>query len=87
MDVVLDIQTGSPVEVIFEGDDVPEARLEELVPIASEGSIDEDLLEDSSLRLETHLRGLGYRDASVSHRRMAAVGELSVVFTVARGWM
>ena len=85
VDVVLDIQTGSPVEVIFEGDDVPEARLEELVPVASEGSIDEDLLEDSSLRLETHLRGLGYRDASVSHRRMAAVGELSVVFTVARG--
>lgn len=85
VDVVLDVQTGSPVAVLFEGDDVPEARLDELVPIAREGSIDEDLLEDSSLRLETHLRGLGYRDARVIHQRLAELGELSVVFTVERG--
>ncbi len=84
VDVVLDIQTGSPVDVVFEGDEVPDVRLEELVPIASEGSIDEDLLEDSSLRLETHLQGLGYRDAHVAYRRMAEAGELSVVFTVSR---
>jgi outer membrane protein assembly complex protein YaeT len=85
VDLVLDLQTGSPVAVVFEGDDVPEARLEELVPIAREGSIDEDLLEDSSLRLETHLRGLGYREARVTHRRLVEVGELSVVFSVERG--
>lgn len=85
VDLVLDLQTGSPVSVVFEGDDIPDARLEELVPIAREGSIDEDLLEDSSLRLETHLRGLGYREARVTHRRSAEVGELSVVFSVDRG--
>lgn len=85
VDLVLDLQTGSPVAVVFEGDDVLEARLEELVPIAREGSIDEDLLEDSSLRLETYLRGLGYREARVTHRRLVEVGELSVVFSVERG--
>ncbi|MDA1095033.1 MAG: BamA/TamA family outer membrane protein [Acidobacteria bacterium] len=85
VDVVLDVQTGSPVAVRFEGDHVPEARLDELVPIAREGSIDEDLLEDSSLRLETHLQGLGYRDARVTHERLEASGELSIVFTVDRG--
>ena len=85
VDLVLDLQTGSPVAVVFDGDDVPEARLEELVPIAREGSIDEDLLEDSSLRLETHLRGLGYREARVTHRRSVELGELSVVFSVERG--
>jgi outer membrane protein insertion porin family len=85
VDLVLDLQTGSPVAVVFEGDDVLEARLEELVPIAREGSIDEDLLEDSSLRLETYLRGLGYRDARVTHRRLVEFGELSVVFSVERG--
>ena len=85
VDLVLDLQTGSPVAVVFEGDDVSEARLEELVPIAREGSIDEDLLEDSSLRLETYLRGLGYREARVTHRRLVEVGELSVVFSVERG--
>jgi outer membrane protein insertion porin family len=85
VDLVIDLQMGSPVAVVFEGDDVPEARLEELVPIAREGSIDEDLLEDSSLRLETHLRGLGYREARVTHRRLVEVGGLSVVFSVERG--
>ena len=45
VDLVLDLQTGSPVSVVFDGDDVPDARLDELVPIAREGSIDEDLLE------------------------------------------
>ena len=93
--LVLDIQTGSPVAISFsvdgapsvamESDPLPDARLEELVPVAREGSIDEDLLEDSSLRVQTHLRGLGYRDAQVRHRRLVEIGLLSIVFTVDRG--
>jgi outer membrane protein assembly factor BamA len=83
--MLLDIQTGSPVTILFEGDAVPDAPLAELVPVAREGSIDEDLLEDSSLRVETHLRSLGYRDARVTHLRLAELGVLSVVFTVDRG--
>ncbi|MDP7339902.1 MAG: BamA/TamA family outer membrane protein [Vicinamibacterales bacterium] len=85
VELALDIQTGSPVSISFEGDEVPDARLEDLVPVAREGSVDEDLLEDSSLRVEAHLRGLGYRDARVTHRRLAEIGELSIVFTVDRG--
>ena len=85
VEMVLDIQIGSLVRIRFEGDPVPDARLDELVPVAREGSIDEDLLEDSSLRVETHLRGLGYRNARVTHRRLAEAGELSIVFTVDRG--
>ncbi len=84
VELALDIQTGSPVSISFEGE-VPDARLEDLVPVAREGSVDEDLLEDSSLRVEAHLRGLGYRDARVTHRRLAEIGELSIVFTVDRG--
>ena len=93
--MVLDLQTGAPVEIRFsvdgappvamEADPVPDARLEELVPVVREGSIDEDLLEDSSLRVQTYLRGLGYRDARVSHRRLVEIGLLSIVFTVDRG--
>ncbi len=85
VDLVFDIRIGLPVEVVFEGDAVPDARLDELVPVAREGSIDEDLLEDSSLRIETHLRGLGYRDARVIHRRLADEGMLTIVFTVDHG--
>ena len=85
VEMVLDVQTGSPVSIRFEGDPVPDANLDELVPVEREGSIDEDLLEDSSLRVETYLRGLGYRNARVTYRRMAEPGELSIVFTVDRG--
>lgn len=95
VDMVVDVQTGSPVTILFsvdggpqvamESDPVPEVRLAELVPVAREGSVDEDLLEDSSLRIETRLRRLGYRDARVTHRRLVEIGLLSIVFTVDRG--
>ncbi len=85
VDMVLDIQTGFPVRIRFDGDPVPDADLDELVPVEREGSIDEDLLEDSSLRVETYLRGLGYQNARVTYRRLAEPGELSIVFTVDRG--
>ncbi len=81
----LDIRAGAQVAIRFEGDPVPEAQVDELVPIAREGSIDEDLLEDSSLRIATHLRELGYRDARVTHRRLEEPGQLAVVFSVERG--
>ncbi len=84
VDLLLDIQTGSPVEIQVDGD-LTNAPLDELVPVAREGSIDEDLLEDSSLRVEMYLRGLGYRDARVTHRRTVQTGLLSVVFAVDRG--
>ena len=93
--MVLDIQTGAPVAIRFavdgaapvamDSDPVPDARLEELVPVEREGSIDEDLLEDSSFRIETHLRARGYRDARVTHRRLVEAGRLSIVFRVDRG--
>ena len=84
VDMVLDLQTGDPVTIRFEGDPVPAANLDELVPVEREGSIDEDLLEDSSLRVERHLRGLGYRDARVTYRRLAEPGAISIVFMVDR---
>lgn len=95
VDIVVDVESGSPVTIVFsvdggppvpmESEPVPGARLEELVPVEREGSIDEDLLEDSSLRVETHLRGRGYRDARVTHRRLDQTGELLIEFTVDRG--
>ena len=95
VDMVVDVQTGSPVTIVFsldggppvamESDPVPDVRLAELVPVAREGSVDEDLLEDSSVRVETRLRRLGYRVVRVTHRRLDQPGELSIVFTVDRG--
>ena len=69
----------------FRGDPLPGDRRDELVPIAREGSADEDLLEDSSQRIEEFLRGQGYRDAAAHFTRESEGETLVITFTVTRG--
>jgi outer membrane protein insertion porin family len=76
---------GPRVRVAFNGDPLPAGRRDELVPVAREGSADEDLLEDSSNNIEEYLRSQGYRDAAAPHRREEAGGELLITFTLKRG--
>lgn len=83
--VTLRVDPGPLVRVVFAGDPLPIERRAELVPIEREGSVDEDLLEDSSNRIEDALRAQGYRDASASHTREESKGELVITFTVRRG--
>ena len=83
--LLLDLQRGPRITVDFAGDEVPDGDPAELVPIEREGSVDEDLLEDSDQRITGFLNDLGYRDATVRHTREAAGDELSIVFTVDRG--
>jgi outer membrane protein insertion porin family len=79
------VDPGPLVRVVFAGDPLPADRRDELVPVAREGSVDEDLLEDSSNRIEEYLRGLGYRDAKAPYTRQTSDRELAVTFTIARG--
>jgi outer membrane protein assembly complex protein YaeT len=79
------VDQGARVRVLFKGDPLPRDQQTELVPIAEEGSVDEDLLEDSSGRIQDYFRTAGYRDASVTHVREEAKGELIVTFTITRG--
>ncbi len=79
------VDPGPHVRVIFAGDPLPADKRVELVPVEREGSADEDLLEDSSNRIEEYLRSLGYRDAAAPHTREASSGELRVTFTVRKG--
>ncbi|MBM63402.1 MAG: hypothetical protein CL484_10695 [Acidobacteria bacterium] len=85
VDLLLDIQTGPPVTIIFDQDLLPGGDFSELVPVAREGSIDEDLLEDSSLRIVTHLQRLGYRDALVKHERVEKQDQLQIIFDIEPG--
>ena len=85
VDVYLTVRRGPRIAVTFEGDEVPDARLDDLVPVAREASADEDLLEDADRRVAVHLQGLGYRDAAVTHSREGDADLLSIVFRVARG--
>ena len=78
------IVPGPHVRVVFNGDPLPADRREEFVPVAREGSADEDLLEDSSIRIEEYLRAQGYRDASAPHARQDAGDELVITFADAR---
>ena len=85
VDVHLAVHRGPRIVVTFEGDEVPDARLDDLVPVAREASADEDLLEDADQRIAAHLQGLGYRDAAVTHTREGDADRLSIVFRVTRG--
>jgi len=83
--VTLIVQRGPLVTLAFEGDELAQAERDRLVPIRTEGSVDEDLLEDSTLAIEEYLRGRGYRDAVVTHARALNGDQLRITFTVTRG--
>jgi outer membrane protein insertion porin family len=84
-DLTLTVIPGPRVRVVFTGDSLPSDRRTELVPVEREGSVDEDLLEDSSNRIVEFLRAQGYRDARAPHAREEKDGELVITFAVARG--
>ena len=67
--LTLTVEPGPHVRVVFTGDPLPGATRAALVPTEREGSADEDLLEDSSNRIEDFLRAQGYRDATAPHTR------------------
>ena len=83
--VTLEVNPGPHVRVVFAGEGLPSDRRDELVPIEREGSADEDLLEDSSNRIEQYFHGLGYRDAKAPHSREESNGELVITFTITKG--
>ena len=83
--VTLVVDPGPRVRVVFTGDPLPSDRRKELVPVEREGSVDEDLLEDSTNRIEDYLRNLGYRQAKAPHTREQRDAELVITFAVRRG--
>jgi outer membrane protein insertion porin family len=85
IDLSIAIHPGLPVTIRFEGDPIPADKLKELALVEQEGTVDEDLLEDSESRLENYLRQEGYWKAEVTVRRAPQAAQLAIVFTVNRG--
>ena len=85
VDVTLDVQRGPLVRLAFEGDRLPANRIRELVPVEREGSVDEDLLEDSDRRIREYLYEQGYWRAEAVHRRDESHGVQTITFTVNGG--
>ena len=83
--ITLTVAPGPRVRVVFAGDPIPSDEHDDLVPVEREGSVDEDLLEDSSNRIQEYLRARGYRDAAAPHTRSEANGELTITFNVKKG--
>jgi outer membrane protein insertion porin family len=81
------VDRGAHVRVVFAGDQLPSNRHADLVPVEREASASEDLLEDSTNRIEEFLRAQGYRDAAAPHTRREMDGELVITFNVTRGPM
>ena len=84
-ELVINVDGGARIDVVFEGDPLSAKERRDLVPIEREGSVDEDLLEDSAIRIEQHLHTQGYRDANAEYARTPRDGSLAIVFTVRRG--
>jgi outer membrane protein assembly factor BamA len=83
--ITMTVSPGPLVRVVFAGDALPSDRRAELVPVEREGSVDEDLLEDSTSRIEEYLRAQGYREAAAPHTREERNDELIITFIVKRG--
>ncbi len=93
VNLVLSIEPGPRVEIVFQGDPLAASDRDRLVPIAREHSVDEDLLEDSKFGIERHFRERGYCNPRVDYQRgdagppapEAQAGVLRVTFTITRG--
>jgi len=85
VDLAITIQVGPVVTIAFEGDPLPKEKRGELVPVARESSVDEDLIEDSIQRIRTSLNQQGHWKADATAAREQGDGTLRIVFTVRRG--
>jgi len=85
VELTLEANRGLPVNVEIAGLDLPASVRAELVPLEREGSVDQDLLEDSERRIKEYLVARGYRDATVLASTAESGSRLRVVFTVSRG--
>ena len=85
VEVTITFVRGPKVTVSVRDNALTAKQLAELVPVAREGSVDEDLLEDSEARIEESLRAQGYRDADASYERLADGDQLRIVYTVKYG--
>ena len=83
--MTIDVVPGPHVRLVVAGDSLAGGDVEDLVPIRSERSVDQDLLEDASRAIENALREQGYRGAQAPYSRQEQRGELVLTFTIARG--
>jgi outer membrane protein assembly complex protein YaeT len=84
--LVVTVTRGPLVVLEFAGDPLPAKDRDRLVPLRTEGSADEDLLEDAKLAIEQYLHERGHRDAAADYTRNDSTsGQLKITFHVTNG--
>ncbi|HUX45508.1 MAG TPA: POTRA domain-containing protein [Terracidiphilus sp.] len=77
---------GPVVNVRLVGAKLSDDRLQHLVPIYEEGTVDEDLLNEGSRGLRDYYQRLGYFDVKVEHARQTPRADIvDIVYTVTLG--
>ncbi|HEV2135509.1 MAG TPA: POTRA domain-containing protein [Terracidiphilus sp.] len=80
------VTRGPVVTVSLEGANMEEDDLKRLIPIYTEGTVDEDLLNEGNRRLRDYFQRQGYFDVKVDHRREAPRPDLvEIVYNVQLG--
>jgi outer membrane protein insertion porin family len=86
LDYEINANQGPVVKVLVDGVKLSKSRLELLVPIYQEGTVDNDLINEGNFNIKDYLFQQGYFDATVSARREGVdTASESVVFTVVKG--
>ena len=85
--VTVSASSGPQVSVVVEGAEFKDAELQKLLPVYSEGGLDEFQLSEGDRRLADALQLDGYFFARITHRVEAPVpdGARRVVYTIERG--
>ncbi|HTM03557.1 MAG TPA: POTRA domain-containing protein [Vicinamibacterales bacterium] len=84
-DVTLIVSRGPQVAIAFTGDPIPAADRDRLVPIRTEASVSQDLLEDAQNAIKEYFHARGYRDAAVELTPVEKPGQLTLTFNVRKG--
>jgi outer membrane protein insertion porin family len=77
---------GPVVHVSVDGVKLSDAKMRKLLPIYEEGSVDEDLLNEGSRRLQNYYQRLGFFDVKVQHEQKPPTADLvDIAFHVQLG--
>ena len=82
VNVTVNVDAGPIFDIILRGDPLPSGGVDEWVPLRRENSADQDLLEDSALRIKWALQAQGYWRASVDVHPQEQPGGNQVIVTV-----
>ena len=80
-----DADRGPIVKIVVEGAKLSNGKVKNLVPVYSEGTLDEDLLNEGSKRIRDYYQREGYFNVKVTHTTVAKDGVTHITYNVSLG--